>query len=33
MISLSSGLLCQPDPATDAAQEHRSYTTRWGTIR
>jgi hypothetical protein len=32
MISLSSGLLCKPDPAADTAQEHRSYTTRWGMI-
>ena len=32
MISLSSGLLCQPDTAANAAQEHRSYTTHWDMI-
>jgi hypothetical protein len=32
MISLSPCLPWQPDPAGDAAQEQRSYTTRWDMI-
>jgi hypothetical protein len=32
MILSSACHLWQPDTAADAAQEHRSYTTRWDTI-